>query len=259
MTADQPASGPTHVGIERGISAARFQSFRDAANMDESIARDLYVWNRDLSVAILADIAILEVALRNSMHDAATSAWGMHWYARSDIELDDRTARQLSRSWGYLRKSVRNRPNDDDVPGRLVAQCTLGFWTNLLDSGSFRGEHPRRQETDYDRLWHGAFKYAFPGGRPEAKKMRRATASDLPNFTREWAHSVCKVVNELRNRVAHHEPLINGFPLNGQQSRMSAKDGHAHCMLLARMLDRDLAAWLHSNSTVDKLLGSRPS
>lgn len=49
------------------------------------------MWNRDLSVAFLGDIAILEVAMRNAMHDAATAAWGAMWFADQQVRLDDRS------------------------------------------------------------------------------------------------------------------------------------------------------------------------
>lgn len=209
-------------------------------------------------MAFLADIAILEVALRNSMHEAAAAVWGSHWYASINVPLDDRTSNNLNRAWGHLHASVRNRPDDPDVPGRLIAQCMFGFWTNLLDAGSYVGKEPRRYEVDYEALWLQAFKSAFPGGRAEARAQRHTTSASVPNFTREWTHSVCKTVNELRNRVAHHEPIINGFPLNGQRARKSAAEGHDVCMTLARMIDRDLGKWLSMNSTVPGMLASRP-
>lgn len=110
-------------------------------------------------------------------------------------------------------------------------------------------------------------------GRLEARARRNALISDLPQtsnhkaeieklkqevaFTRSWVHSVCKNINDLRNRVAHHEPLINGFPLNGQNRRMSAAEGHEEIRSLTRMIDRKLATWLDNNSTVQSILQRR--
>jgi hypothetical protein len=256
-----------HSGLDRGISAPRFATFERAAGGDSDLARDLYIWNRDLSVAFLADIAILEVALRNAIHDAATAAWGTHWYSDPAVVLDDRSSRQLSSAWGHLHDNVKQRAQDADVPGRLVAQCMFGFWTNLLDAGGHLGKPPRRVSTDYDALWHAALKHAFPGGRIEARHERRRILADPTSdpaaaqeitFTRRWVHGVCKNINELRNRVAHHEPLIDGLPLNGQSRRMSSDEAHRQCLMLARMLDRDLAAWLSTNSAVPAVLARRP-
>ena len=77
-------------------------------------------------------------------------------------------------------------------------------------------------------------------------------------WNREYALAVVSRVNELRNRVAHHEPLVNGMPLPGQQARLSAKEAHADTLRLAAMLDRDLHAFLVARSQVPLLLANRP-
>jgi len=77
-------------------------------------------------------------------------------------------------------------------------------------------------------------------------------------YGRFWVHSQAQIVQVMRNRCAHHEPLLNGFPLPGQQKRMSAADGVAVAMRLARALDRDLADWLQQSSTTGTILGARP-
>lgn len=274
MTSVEQGIPDPHAYLERGISQPRFQAFLACAGNQPVLARKLYVWNRDLSVAILADVAVLEVALRNAMHDAATAAWGAHWYADRAVLLDDRSGGQVSSAWNYLHASIKQRPHDADVPGRVVAQCMFGFWTNLLDAGGYLGKQPRRVAADYDDLWNQAFKNAFPGGRSEAKRQRDARIAALPPsprheaqvirlrqevaFTRTWVHGICKTINELRNRVAHHEPLIHGFPLNGQQHRLTTQDGHDLMRALTRMIDRDLATWLDTNTTVPQLLQNRP-
>lgn len=222
-------------------------------------------------MAFLADIAILEVALRNAMHEAASGVWGTHWYSSTDIALDDRSAGQLNRAWEYLPKPTKRRAADADVPGRLIAHCMFGFWTNLLDAGDHTGRTPRKVRVNYDDLWI-VFKHAFPGGRIEARAQREIikNAAPLPHnadtlqqlsdtaFTRSWVHGICRNVNDLRNRVAHHEPVINGMPLNGQHQRMSAAEAHEQCRVLARIIDKRLAAWLDENTSVPDLLANRP-
>jgi hypothetical protein len=71
-------------------------------------------------------------------------------------------------------------------------------------------------------------------------------------------------MQDLRNRAAHHEPLVGGFPLNGQKDRhgnpmrLSVRQGHEAYLRLAQMIDRDLGAWLTNNSTVPALLAAKP-
>lgn len=245
------AANPLAV-LDHAISPDRFGTYRAAARGDDDLARQLYVWDRDLAVAVLRDIAILEVALRNAMHLAASAQWGIHWYADQSVILDDRSTNQLRSAWNDLPRGVQRNARNSATPGKLVARCMLGFWVNLLDSGDHVGPEPRRVRADYEELWRHAFSKAFKGGRSQA---RRENAT----FTREWVHGIAKNVNVLRNRAAHHEPLINGFPLPGQQSRMTVQQGHDQCMLMARMLDRDLAAWIVGNTQIPSVLAARPT
>lgn len=243
--------------LDSAISADRIGSYLRVAGQDRDLARQLYVWDRDLATAILADLAIVEVGLRNAMHTALTNSYGLFWYEH--VLLDDRSQQQIARAWGYLVNPVQSDPS---TPGRLVAQCTFGMWVNLLDAGGYAGKAPWRRHANYEDLWRATLSSAFPGGRTEARDDPDPNA----RFTRAWTHSIAKTVNVLRNRVAHHEPLHNGFPLPGQRSgrqqaqprRMTAAEGVEAYMRLTRMLDRNLAEWITHNTRVTATLASRP-
>lgn len=125
----------------------------------------------------------------------------------------------------------------------------FGTWLSLLDSGGPRWRNGPK--ADYETLWRNATRKAFPGARAEAKRAGRQA-------TRTWAYSIALNVSTLRNRAAHHEPLVNGFPLPGQDIRLSAEEGHLECLKLARAIDRDLAEWLAGNTKVPTLLARRP-
>ncbi|WP_165689006.1 Abi family protein, partial [Mycobacteroides abscessus] len=146
--------------LDRAISTPRYASYLNAAGQDADRARKLYVWDRDLSTAILADLAIVEVALRNALHNALTGTYGPEWY--QNIALDDRSMKQVERAWGYLRNPRQGHPS---TPGRVIAQCTFGMWVNLLDAGGYAGREPRRVHADYEQLWRSTLRSAFPGGR----------------------------------------------------------------------------------------------
>jgi hypothetical protein len=230
--------------LDRWIAPDRLGTYLVAAGGDRPWARRLYLWDRDLAVAFLADIALLEIALRNAMNDQLTRRWGADWYARPDVPLDDRSASQLAAAW--------SRVSGARTPGRVVAQCMLGFWTGLLDRGDFSGQEPRRVRRHYEiDLWRGLLDRAFRGGRAQAR-------ADGETWTRAYAHRVVRRVGSLRNRVAHHEPLVNGYPLAGQHVRLTAEQGHQDCLRLAAMLDRDLRAVLVATSRVPEVLAARP-
>lgn len=229
--------------LDKAITPVRMSTYMHSAGHDPVFARRLYVWDRDVAVALLADIAILEVALRNALNDQLTSAYGAHWY-HLDIGFDGRTRENLARAWNDL-------PQGRKTPGHLVARLMFGFWRDLLSAGGYVGKEPQRFPTDYESLWRTVFHHAFPGGRAIA-------SADGAHFTRSWTLETVSVVHAVRNRAAHHEPFISGFPLPGQQTRLNAQQGHVACLKLARLLDRDLASWLDSNSSVPRTLAARP-
>lgn len=192
-----PLSRAQRDALDRSVSATRMGTYLRASGGDPDLARARYLWDRELAVAFFADIALLEIALRNAMNDRLADRWGAHWYERVDVPLDDRTAAQLAEAHG--------RVVGPKLPGRVVAQCTFGY-----------------------------------------------------------AHQVVTRVNALRNRVAHHEPLIAGYPLPGQRGpdgrerRRSAVEGFGDLLRLAGMIDRDLRALLLATSAVPAVLDRRP-
>lgn len=246
------------------VPPARMSTFlRETPNGTADEALSLYLWDRNLATAFLADLAIVEVVLRDALHRAATNEWGVHWY--EEMPLDSRSEKSLKDAWSRLPKQLQRNPYRSDIPGRLVANCMFGFWTNLLDQGGYTGLGPRRRRISYDDNWQ-ALRKAFPGGRREADRQRRnsPTHSDEITFSRAWVFQVCKRVNDIRNRVAHHEPVLNGFPLKGQSSngagrRLSPLEAHEEILSLSRMVDRGMASWLQRNSKVPQMWADRPA
>lgn len=216
--------------LDAYISAPRLKTYLDAAANDLVVARALYVWNRDLSAAFIADIAIVEIAMRNAMAATLAARWGDRWYADGPV-LDARSAKQLEQAWERIPGAQReNLRTNRAVTGRLVANCMFGFWANLLDQGGTTGLPAPRDQADYEVLWEESLRKAFKGGRAEAHSMGSG-------FERHWVHTQVKEVNDLRNRVAHHESLVNGYPLTGQGGiRRTAAEGHEACLRLARMI-----------------------
>ena len=147
-----------HIAVlHRSVTPSRMSTYISAADGDLDQARELYLWDRDLSVAFLSDLAILEVALRNAMSEQLKAKWGVNWHKNTDMPLDDRSMNALSKAWG--------RVKEPKTPDKLVVQCMFGFWRGLLDKGDHAGKPPRRVRCDYEVLWRGVLDKAFPGGR----------------------------------------------------------------------------------------------
>lgn len=232
-----------HLALASSISVERMGTYQAVSGNDSDFAMRLYLWDRDISTAFLRDLAILEVALRNAMSSQLARKWGDEWFSNQEMPLDDRSLNALSRAWREI--------NGPKTAGKLVAQCMFGFWRDLLDKGDHAGKDPRRTRCDYEVLWRGVLDKAFPGGRAQAQQ-------DSRRWNREYALSVVSRVRALRNRVAHHEPLVNGFPFPGQATRISIEEAHHDLLKLAAMLDRDLYAFLVGWSRVPELISQRP-
>ena len=244
MTNSEPwFSGAYSRALDEAITPVRMGTYSKAASHNPALARKLYIWDRDLAVAFLADIAIIEVALRNAMAKQLEITFGRFWYAE-DMGLDGPSRSKLAEAWSKL-------PQGRRTSGHLIAGLMFGFWKGLLEPGGYVGREPQRFHMSHEALWNGCLSKAFRGGRSIA-------SYEGTKFTRSWTLSVVTVVHAARNRAAHHEPFVAGFPLPGQQQRITAGEGHEACIKLARMLDRDLAAWLEVSTGVPRLLAARP-
>ncbi len=231
--------------LDRSITPTRFGTYLNAAGGDQDLARDLYVWDRRLATAFLHDLGMLEVALRNAMNEQLSAHFGPEWYSDMSVPLDDAASRALRKAWEQC------GPNQ--TPGRIVAQCMFGFWRGLLEKGAYIGIEPRRVRCNYEvALWRPALRKAFPGARAVARR-------DGQSSNRGYVLGVVSRLNTLRNRVAHHEPLVNGYPLSGQHQRRTAHEGHEDCRRLAEMIDRDLLSVLDATTEVPALLQARPT
>ncbi|WP_329449341.1 Abi family protein (plasmid) [Streptomyces sp. NBC_01426] len=226
-----------------------------AATTSPQAAMELYLWNVRVSAAFAEVIALTEIILRNAMADQLAAAYGTAWYAQAEL-FDDRTIRGFHSTWRNINMPTDPKTGKPEaktlrtVPaGKLVAESTFGCWVNLLDKGGTRGEGPYRKNVDYDStLWRKSLHKAFPnsGGK------------------RTTVFTTASHVRSLRNRAAHHEPLIDGVPLPGQTDRrgrtrrLTLTDAHADVLRLVEYIDKHVATWLGQTSRVPELLRTRP-
>ena len=183
-----PPTAPPGPWIEQWLSPPRFQTYLTEAAGDRQRALALYEWNTTMAAAILHDLAHVEVAVRNAYNDALVDhqAGLAHW-----------TSDEM-RYFPIMRKTAKNgRPYDENEtprdqiayarrsagigapPGKVVAELMFGFWRYLSISAR---EVP---------LWRSYLHHGFMTGTSRA-------AVDGPMSR----------LHRLRNRVAHHEPLL---------------------------------------------------
>ncbi len=181
MIMPMPTSGQPHqLEIRSRLSAPRLARYERSSGGDVDAALDLYLWNARVSAAFFESLHLLEVGLRNTMHDElqnwvvqqSSSAAGLPWYVDPFVPLTRRARDKIAEARGRVRADGRA-----ELPGRVVAELSFGFWWSLL------AEHYNRH------LWSPCLRFAFPGAR------RARLHGDLGTLLR------------LRNRIAHHEPV----------------------------------------------------
>lgn len=164
------------------LTRPRLSKYLRASNNNPQQALRLYVLNTKVSAAFLADLHYVEVALRNKFDFELAVKFGPEWFKDvSFLALVD------GRSQGILKKAqkdaakhwTKGRPLP---PGKVIAELTFGFWHNLTDS---KLEHT---------LWVPSLHKAF--------LPRKAPKRAIFNQQLEK-------LRQLRNRVAHHEPIFH--------------------------------------------------
>jgi hypothetical protein len=200
------------------ISADRFATYESAIGGDVDLALRLYAWNIAVSSAFLGPLQVLEVALRNALHDALVAHFRRDdwWNARA---LTLTVVHRQAVEDAYIRLENARKP---PTSGRVVAELSLGFWVGLLGAG-------RNYEMT---LWRPALRRVFHG----------------KTGTRKHLHMDFDRLRTFRNRIAHHEPIFQ---------RHLAAD-HMHIVRLIRLICPVTADWVSINSRVSKVLAVRP-
>lgn len=221
--------------VEHWLSAPRFAPYLHAANMDRPAALDLYDWNARVATSFLHDLGHLEVALRNA-YDRALSAGDrpgdLHWvYApkrhlptamkrdgkTGDIYDSNESARKaITKAVKDARRNARGQNPD---PGKVIAEINFGFWRYLTANR-------------LHALWVRRLSHAFPDGTRQKDVDARVGR-----------------LHTLRNRAAHHEPLL----------RADLPTRYQDLLTVAAMLSGALRDHIDGCSTTLELVAQRPT
>lgn len=174
----------TLTDLPRLCSAARLGPYLAACNGDRAGALRLYAWNIEMTAAFWGPIAVLEIAVRNTMHDALRAGRNDDWRNDEAVHLMPRERRAVDGATDTLARRGVARPTADQV----VAATSFGFWVGLTDAGV-----PRHPTLSYETvLWQPRLRTAFP---------------HLGTLRRKGLHRLLDDVRRFRNRLAHHEPI----------------------------------------------------
>lgn len=178
------------------ISEERLKRYQQTQD-DDTLAR--YLWNIQLCEALYPSLCIVEVALRNTIHNTLAGHYGRQdWFAAARLGRDD--AATLRFTIQRLREAGK-----DPTPGRIVAGLSFGFWTGLLSS--LYGNSPRGPQwwtSPQSPLLAAAFPYAPPGIQQYRGRLQT-------RFNE---------IRRLRNRSFHYECIFDDPKLMQKHERI---------------------------------------
>lgn len=175
---DSDHTAAAFADLEQALSLERFGRYLDWAAGDRPRGVALYTLNTQVSESLYTPLQMLEVALRNRIHAVMHAAYHETWFQDPAIVLKARQAEQVAMAIADIEFNGK-----DVTPGRIVAALTFSFWTAMFGP-------------DYETLWQKTLHEI--GRRPDGKGLRRKDFS-----------GPLHPVRTIRNRIAHHEPILN--------------------------------------------------
>nr|WP_146077535.1 Abi family protein [Clavibacter michiganensis] len=203
------------------VSEPRLRKYR-AASGDPEVVKELYATDMRLSAAAFKALNMCEIVMRNAM-DRELRKWNAkngygEWWTLDPAGLlkgcfiNDADDLEKARRKATKALSTHGRViTHDDV----VAQLSFGAWRYLLP--------PNNPHLAKEKIWEEALEGAFPSHRGTRAALVKSAA----------------IAYDLRNRVAHHEPV---FHLDLQAKRRNIKD-------LIDAVSREARTWFIANDT----------
>ena len=175
--------------IKASLSAARVGTYERVlggpvgAHQTEKALR-LYMWNAQTSAAFFVPLHICEVLIRNAVSEVIETVYGQRWPWSVGFERSLPTPRHGYKPKDDLIKARRNQA----TTGKVIPELKFVFWQKMLTSRFDK------------RLWNNHILTAFPNAAAQglnATQLRQNLYNDL------------ETVRNLRNRIAHHEPILS--------------------------------------------------
>ncbi|KQB86988.1 Abi family protein [Corynebacterium lowii] len=195
----------------------------------------LYLWNTRITKAFLEDIQHVEVLLRNCVDVAVSQRYGERWYIHPEIPFDDGAKKSIRKA----ERRARIRGSRTSPPGRVIAELSFDFWAYLFT------------RTYATTVWPLVQKVLV------GTRIPSAGAGKIEVYVPSQDDFKCEIdkVYRLRNRCAHHEPIVKqDLQLeNGQLDELKNAIEQ-----LASWIDPAAAWWIMANSRVSSLRDKRP-
>jgi len=177
--------------ITAAISPARMGTYFNACgSANGATALDIYVWNALISSAFFSAIHIAEVVIRNAIAHALELQYGKSWPWDTGFE------RSLPK-WSKHELQSAKQNIIIGSTGEIIAELKFSFWCKLLTKN--QDQH----------IWNTYLHTVLPQ-LPFPLTVAAARTMIFDDM---------EALRIFRNRIAHHEPIIN-CPLSEHQARI---------------------------------------
>ena len=164
--------------IKSFISHPRFNIYLEEANYNTNAAYQLYLINIELSEALYPALSLLEISLRNAIHQKLKE------YFKDDFWFKNKLPKEFQTAIQRAEQKIQFHQKPVTADG-IIAELNFGFWNRL-----FNRYHAQL-------LWK-PLRTIFVH-LPKQEKQRKNIDESLHR------------IRNIRNRVYHYEPIFRNF------------------------------------------------
>ena len=203
--------------FEAALSLERFARYLEWRSGDHTGALELYGLNTQLSESLYTPLQVLEVTLRNRIHTVLTEVRHERWFEDDGFLLIEHQRCRIAKATEVLAGEQKAT-----TAGRIVSALTFSFWISMLGS-------------KYERLWQKTLHTI--ARREDGGGLRR----------KDFSAPLTKI-RLLRNRVAHHEPIVH----------WDLPKHYGNILQLTRWLSPAAADWCIGHSRFPEVYPAQP-
>lgn len=217
------------IDFQEIMSIPRTDRYLTAMGGNSRKAMTLYRLNLRLSQELFTIISCFEVALRNRIDQHYSVRLGPDWLRDASLPGGMFSTRRCGKTPYIIAEAIR-RLNPYCHP-RLVAELDFGFWRYTFARHQF--------------FAGGQSLLAIFPGKP--------SSSTVTKYNHTYIFSQLEMINLLRNRLAHHEPVCF-LPGNPIKDTSFSRERYAMIRRLFQWMQIDEVALLYGLDHVNSLL-----
>lgn len=210
---------PPLTSLSGSIPSGRIRHFLRMAGHDPVRAHALHAWNEDVGSALFRPLQKLELALRARVGDAFEHVFGPDWFRDAAFQAVAASADRTTIAAAVQRLMKEAAPIDGEA---VLAKASFGLCVGLL------------RPCYNPSVWSRELRRIFP---------------HLP--ATESRDSLAKLASRaawLRNRIDHHEPLV--------EVDLSLR--HSEILQALEWIDPAIASLAAADTTLQELLRAKP-